>query len=300
MKLLALGVLLGFLIALGGDVFAHRDDRAGKDVRARSDPSETKSPLSAAEAAQLAEVLDRVQREYVDTVSHPELVDDALRGVVGGLDPYSSYLDAEEYADLRVSTAGTYAGIGIEVSTADRALRVVRPFRDSPAAAAGIRSGDMISAIDGTAGGRRSRRRHGAHAWTARLHRQARGDAHRPEPAARIHRRACAGRRAQRGHGETRRRLSIRAHHEFQRYDRRRLRLEHRAAASRHAVEAARRGARPAQQPRRRARVRGRSGRPVARDGRHRHRRWPHARRALHHGSDTRAKCCPACRWSSW
>ena len=92
--------------------------------------------LSAAEAAQLAEVLDRVQREYVDTVSHPELVDDALRGLVGGLDPYSSYLDAEEYADLRVSTAGTYAGIGIEVSTADRALRVVRPFRDSPAAAA--------------------------------------------------------------------------------------------------------------------------------------------------------------------
>jgi carboxyl-terminal processing protease len=72
-----------------------------------------------------------------------------LRGMVGRLDPYSSYLDAEEYADLRVSTAGTYAGIGIEVSTADRALRVVRPFRDSPAAVAGIHSGDMISAIDG-------------------------------------------------------------------------------------------------------------------------------------------------------
>ena len=83
-------------------------------------------------------------------MTHPELVDDALRGLVGGLDPYSSYLDAEEYADLRVSTAGTYAGIGIEVSTADRALRVVRPFRDSPAAAAGIQSGDMIAAIDGT------------------------------------------------------------------------------------------------------------------------------------------------------
>jgi len=148
MKLLALGVLLGFLIALGGDVFAHRDEEPAKTLRAERS-SEAKAPLSAAETAQLAEVLDRVQREYVDTVSHPELVDDALRGLVGGLDPYSSYLDAEEYADLRVSTAGTYAGIGIEVSTADRALRVVRPFRDSPAAAAGIRSGDMISAIDG-------------------------------------------------------------------------------------------------------------------------------------------------------
>jgi carboxyl-terminal processing protease len=149
MKLFGLGVLLGFLIALGGGVFARRDSEPARILRAER-PPETKSPLSAAEAAQLAEVLDRVQREYVDTVAHPELVDDALRGLVNGLDPFSSYLDAEEYADLRVSTAGTYAGIGIEVSTADRALRVVRPFRDSPAAAAGIRSGDMISAIDGT------------------------------------------------------------------------------------------------------------------------------------------------------
>jgi len=149
MKLLGLGVLIGFLIAFGGDVFSRRNAAPEMAVRTEK-PADTKSPLSPVEARKLAEVLDRVQREYVDTVSHPELVDDALRGLVGGLDPYSSYLDAEEYADLRVSTAGTYAGIGIEVSTADRALRVVRPFRDSPAAAAGIQSGDMISAIDGT------------------------------------------------------------------------------------------------------------------------------------------------------
>jgi len=148
MKLVALGVLLGLLISLGV-ALGHRGDEPAKSVHADRTP-QAKSALSAAETAQLAEVLDRVQREYVDTVSHPELVDDALRGLVGGLDPYSSYLDAEEYADLRVSTAGSYAGIGIEVSTADRALRVVRPFRDSPAATAGIRSGDMISAIDGT------------------------------------------------------------------------------------------------------------------------------------------------------
>ena len=148
MKLLALGVFLGLMIALGASL-GLRGDEPVTTVRTER-PAETKAALSAAETAQLAEVLDRVQREYVDTVAHPELVDDALRGLVGGLDPYSSYLDAEEYADLRVSTAGSYAGIGIEVSTADRALRVVRPFRDSPAATAGIRSGDMISAIDGT------------------------------------------------------------------------------------------------------------------------------------------------------
>jgi len=148
MKMLALGIVLGVLIALGGAVFAHRDPPAP----AASTPvvvSVSRAPLSAADSAQISEVLERVQREYVDPVEGPRLIDDALRGMVGRLDPYSSYLDAEEYADLRVSTAGTYAGIGIEVSTADRALRVVRPFRDSPAAVAGIQSGDMISAIDG-------------------------------------------------------------------------------------------------------------------------------------------------------
>jgi carboxyl-terminal processing protease len=149
MKLLLTGVLLGFLIALGAYVATPHDAAPALEIRAAV-PASEKSPLTPAESAQLSEVIERVQREYVDTVSHPELIEDALRGVVSGLDPYSSYLDAEEYADLRVSTAGTYAGIGIEVSTADRALRVVRPFRDSPAAAAGIHSGDMISAIDGT------------------------------------------------------------------------------------------------------------------------------------------------------
>jgi carboxyl-terminal processing protease len=148
MKMLAIGIVLGVLIALGGAVFAHRDSPA---VAANAPPAAPswKSPLTPAESAQISEVLERVQREYVDKVDSPALIDDALRGLVGGLDPYSTYLDAEEYADLRVSTAGTYAGIGIEVSTAERALRVVRPFRDSPAAAAGILSGDMISSIDG-------------------------------------------------------------------------------------------------------------------------------------------------------
>jgi carboxyl-terminal processing protease len=137
MKLLLIGMAVGFLIALGGDVFARRDGVATPAVAPTAAPPQREAALSPVESAQLAEVIDRVQREYVDDVRHPELIEDALRGLVGGLDPYSSYLDAEEYADLRVSTAGTYAGIGIEVSTADRALRVVRPFRDSPAASPG-------------------------------------------------------------------------------------------------------------------------------------------------------------------
>jgi carboxyl-terminal processing protease len=150
MKLLLAGIVIGFLIALGGDVFANRDVAPKTSAPPVKLKDAAMDALNAAEAAQLAEVMQRVQRDYVDEVENPELIDDALRGLVGGLDPYSSYLDADEYADLRVSTAGTYAGIGIEVSTADHALRVVRPFRNSPAATAGIQSGDMIAAIDGT------------------------------------------------------------------------------------------------------------------------------------------------------
>ncbi len=150
MKWLLAGIVIGLLIALGGNVLASRDEPAIPAASATKPVEAIAGPLSATESAQLKEIIERVEREYVDDVQHPALIDDALRGLVNGLDPYSSYLDAEEYADLRVSTAGTYAGIGIEVSTADRALRVVRPFRGSPAATAGIQSGDMIAAIDGT------------------------------------------------------------------------------------------------------------------------------------------------------
>ncbi len=148
MKLMLIGIVIGIVIAAGGAVFAYRDPPQAPAVASVVAPPPS-PPLVSDEAAHLNEVIERVQREYVEGVERPRLIDGALRGLVGGLDPYSSYLDAEEYADLRVSTAGTYAGIGIEVSTADRALRVVRPFRDSPAAAVGIRSGDLISAIDG-------------------------------------------------------------------------------------------------------------------------------------------------------
>lgn len=149
MKLLWIGMVVGFLIALGGDAILNRHAEPATAIVQAGAPARADA-LSGAENRRIAEVVERVQREYVDEIKHPELIDGALRGLVGGLDPYSSYLDAEEYADLRVSTAGTYAGIGIEVSTADHALRVVRPFRDSPAAVAGIHSGDMIAAIDGS------------------------------------------------------------------------------------------------------------------------------------------------------
>ena len=234
----------------------------------------------------------------MDTVSHPELVDDALRGVVSGLDPYSSYLDAEEYADLRVSTAGTYAGIGIEVSTADRALRVVRPFRDSPAAAAGIQQRRHDFRHRRNAGRRRSRRRHGAHARPAWLDGEARRDARRPDAAARIHRRACAGRRAQRGHGEYRRRYVYARITTFSDTTAEDFAASIARVRRDMPAEAARRRARSAQQPGRRARIGGRSRRPDC--SRPASSSPPTA--ALPPRASPwrqrRARCCPECR--SW
>jgi carboxyl-terminal processing protease len=101
------------------------------------------------DARVLAEVLERVKQEYVNPVDDHELLQAAIRGMVSSLDPYSAYLDGEEYDEVKISSSGQYSGVGIEVSMEDDEVVVVSPFEGSPAAAAGIRSGDVIATIDG-------------------------------------------------------------------------------------------------------------------------------------------------------
>jgi carboxyl-terminal processing protease len=103
------------------------------------------------DARVLAEVLERVKREYVNPVDDHELLQAAIRGMVSSLDPYSAYLDGEEYDEVKISSSGQYSGVGIEVSLEDDQVVVVSPFEGSPAAEAGIRSGDVIATIDGVA-----------------------------------------------------------------------------------------------------------------------------------------------------
>jgi carboxyl-terminal processing protease len=146
---LATGVLLGFLVAVGGDVFADRE--ASRVAAPPLAGAADNSGLPWQEAQLLAEVLERVKREYVEPVDDRKLIDNAVRGLVAGLDPYSAFLDEREFDDMRVSTAGTYPGVGIEVAPAKDAIRIVRPFEDSPAARAGLKPGDMVTAIDGVA-----------------------------------------------------------------------------------------------------------------------------------------------------
>jgi carboxyl-terminal processing protease len=144
---LGLGIAAAFSAGVMGahGAFARVAPGAGRDGQA------ARTSLASADARRLAELMDRVKAEYVDPVDDATLVENALRGLVAGLDPYSAYLDRDEYDEVRLSASGAYPGIGVEVEAEDDGIRILRPIDDSPAAHAGLRSGDVIVRIDGNA-----------------------------------------------------------------------------------------------------------------------------------------------------
>ena len=95
------------------------------------------------------EVLDMVQKNYVEEVSSKKLLEGAINGMMKSLDPHSTYMTAEMYKDLEVETRGTFGGIGIEITIKKDVLTVVSPVEDTPAYNAGIKAGDHIIQIDG-------------------------------------------------------------------------------------------------------------------------------------------------------
>ena len=133
-----IGLVLGLSLSVGGGLIG-------------GSKAPTKEEMAWEQARLFAEVLERVKRDYVEPLDDAELLESAIRGMVSDLDAHSQYLDAGEYRDIRISTTGSYTGIGIEIDEVDGKVLVVAPFAGSPAARSGIRSGDQIVAVDGLA-----------------------------------------------------------------------------------------------------------------------------------------------------
>ena len=95
-----------------------------------------------------SQVYDYVRRSYVREPSNEELMNGAIKGMLQGLDPHSTFMTPDEYKDMRETTSGEFVGIGIEISQENGQLIVVSPIDDTPAAEAGLMAGDLILAVD--------------------------------------------------------------------------------------------------------------------------------------------------------
>jgi len=115
-------------------------------LQAESGAEKDEIPLE--ELRLFAEVFGRIKQDYVEPVKDRELLDYAIRGMLSGLDPHSSYLDEEDYTELRVGTSGEFGGLGIEVGMEDGFVKVIAPIDDTPAEKVGIKAGDLIIRLD--------------------------------------------------------------------------------------------------------------------------------------------------------
>ncbi|WAK04132.1 S41 family peptidase [Methylobacter sp. YRD-M1] len=131
--------MLGVFVATCGSVFADRDNaEVATDTEA----------LPFEDLRTFTEIFGRIKRDYVEPVSDKKLLEDAIRGMLSGLDPHSAYLIAEEYQELKEGTTGQFGGLGIEVTMENGFVKVVSPIDDTPAQRAGIKTGDLIVRLD--------------------------------------------------------------------------------------------------------------------------------------------------------
>ncbi|CEG58001.1 S41 family peptidase [Legionella fallonii] len=112
------------------------------DTPATSDSNTKRIPLE--DVQRFSNAISEIKKYYVKPVDDKELFDNAIRGMLTGLDPHSSYLDEDEFKELQTSTSGEFGGLGIEVTMEDGVVKVITPLVDTPAFKAGIKSGDYI------------------------------------------------------------------------------------------------------------------------------------------------------------
>ena len=133
---LIIGLILGVTLAIGQGVFAEKDNSA------------IAGALPLAELRSFTEVFARIKKDYVEEISDKTLLENAIRGMLSGLDPHSSYLDPENFKELQVGTTGEFGGLGIEVGMEDGFVKVIAPIDDTPAQKAGVQAGDLIIRLD--------------------------------------------------------------------------------------------------------------------------------------------------------
>ena len=93
------------------------------------------------------EVLEKIQKDYVDDVNQSNMMDSAINGVLQSLDPYSAYMSPELFKEMQTDTRGEFGGLGIEIGMESGVVKVISPIDDTPAAKAGIKAGDYIVKI---------------------------------------------------------------------------------------------------------------------------------------------------------
>jgi len=108
-----------------------------------------KTPIPLSQIRMFAEIFTRIKLNYVEPISDEQLLEYAIEGMLSGLDPHSVYLKGDRYNDLNEGTTGAFSGLGMEVIMEDGFVKVVAPIDDTPAAEAGIMTGDLIIRMDG-------------------------------------------------------------------------------------------------------------------------------------------------------
>ena len=111
---------------------------------------QTDDQVPAEKIEQFVDIYKRIKEQYVDDIDDAELFNYAIKGMVSGLDPHSSFLSSSDFDELKVGTTGKFGGLGIEITTEDGFVKVISPIDDTPASRAGIKSGDMIIKVGET------------------------------------------------------------------------------------------------------------------------------------------------------
>ena len=132
--ILVLGIFVGISASITGNVLATKD----------AEPAGL--PLD--QLRNFSDIFSRIKSDYVEVVEDETLLENAIKGMLTGLDPHSTYLNPDEYKELRIGTSGQFGGLGIQVGMEDGFVKVISPIDDTPAFHAGVKAGDLIIRLD--------------------------------------------------------------------------------------------------------------------------------------------------------